>query len=151
MRTDGSPAKQVRASATYNMVVEGMLAQTGYHIFYNVLDKRNIGPGLREGVRLIKQDEARHMAYGMAHLKYAVEQRGPDYALGLQRLMGGVERDLASEMMDPVLWEALAIIFGGGVRDIVAGMEVVKDLQQRYIEQYLARMKWIGWVKPRTI
>ena len=48
------------------------------------------------------EDKARHMAYGMAHLKYAVEQRGPDYGLGLQRLMGGVERDLASEMGDPV-------------------------------------------------
>lgn len=99
--------------------------------------------------RRCMEDKARHMAYGMAHLKYAVEHRGPDYALGLQRLMGGVERDLASEMKDPVLWEALAIIFGGGVRDIVAGMEVVKDLQQQYIEQYLTRMKWIGVGKTR--
>jgi len=90
------------------------------------------------------QDKARHMAYGMAHLRYAVEQRGPDYGLGLRRLMAGVEQDLASEMKDPVMWEALAIIFGGGVSNIVAGMDVVKDLQQQYIEQYLARMKWIG-------
>jgi len=90
------------------------------------------------------QDKARHMAYGMAHLKYAIEQRGSDYSLGLQRLMAGVEQDLASEMEDPVLWEALAIIFGDSIRDIVAGMDVVKDLQQQYIEQYLARMQWIG-------
>ena len=90
------------------------------------------------------EDKARHMAYRMAHLKYAIEQRGPDFALGLQRLMGGVEQDLASEMKDPVLWEALAIIFGGGISNIVAGMEIVKGLQQQYIEQYLARMKWIG-------
>ena len=94
--------------------------------------------------RRCMEDKARHMAYGMAHLRYAVEQRGADYALGLQRLMGGVEQDLAAEMKDPVLWEALAIIFGGGVSGIVAGSEVVKDLQQQYIEQYLTRMKWIG-------
>jgi ribonucleoside-diphosphate reductase beta chain len=62
---DPSPAAQVRASATYNMVVEGMLAETGYHIFYNVLDTRQIGPGLREGIGKIKQDEARHIAYGV--------------------------------------------------------------------------------------
>jgi ribonucleoside-diphosphate reductase beta chain len=65
LRDDPSPAAQVRASATYNMVVEGMLAETGYHIFYNVLDKFQIGPGLREGVGKAKQDEARHIAYGV--------------------------------------------------------------------------------------
>ena len=29
--TDRSPAAQVRASVTYNMIVEGVLAETGYH------------------------------------------------------------------------------------------------------------------------
>lgn len=95
------------------------------------------------------EDKARHMAYGMAHLKYAVDHRGSDYGLGLRRLMGGVELDLASEMKDPVLWEALAIIFGGGLSNIVAGMDVVKDLQQQYIEQYMARMQWIGVEKTQ--
>jgi len=65
LRDDPSPAAQIRASATYNMVVEGMLAETGYHIFYSVLDSRDIGPGLREGVGKAKQDEARHIAYGV--------------------------------------------------------------------------------------
>ena len=90
------------------------------------------------------QDKSRHMAYGMAHLKYAVDEKGPDYALGLRRLMGGVERDLASEMKDPVLWEALAIIIGRGVEHMDAGMAEVKNLQRRYIKEYLTRMKWIG-------
>jgi hypothetical protein len=94
--------------------------------------------------RMCMQDKSRHMAYGMAHLKYAVDEKGPDYALGLRRLMGGVERDLASEMKDPVLWEALAIIIGGGVQHIETGMVEVKNLQRRYIEEYLTRMKWIG-------
>ena len=47
-------------------------------------------------------------------------------------------------MQDPVLWEALAIVFGGGVRHMTEGMETVKVLQRQYIEQYLARMQWIG-------
>jgi len=94
--------------------------------------------------RMCTQDKARHIAYGMAHLKYAVDEKGPDYALGLRRLMGGVERDLASEMKDPVLWEALAIIIGGGVEHMDTGMAEVKNLQRRYMEEYLTRMKWIG-------
>lgn len=65
LKTDPSPEAQVRASVTYNMVIEGMLAETGYHIFYNVLDTHGILPGLREGIGKIKLDESRHIAYGM--------------------------------------------------------------------------------------
>jgi len=101
-------------------------------------------PAEKQLFRSCMQDKARHMAYGMAHLKYAVDEKGPDYALGLRRLMGGVERDLASEMKDPVLWEALAIYIAGSVDHIAEGMAEVKNLQRRYMEEYLTRMKWIG-------
>ncbi len=90
------------------------------------------------------EDKTRHMRYGMQHLKYAVDNREPSFGVGLNNLMRGVERDLAQDMKDPVLWEALAIIFGGGVANISAGMEVVKDFQQQYIEEFLARMQWVG-------
>ena len=90
------------------------------------------------------EDKARHMRYGMQHLKYAVDHREPNFAVGLNNLMRGVERDLVQDMKDPVLWEALAIIFGGGVANISEGMEIVKRFKQEYIEQYLTRMQWAG-------
>ncbi len=96
------------------------------------------------------EDKARHMAYGMAHVKYAVEHQDEGFAKGLSNLMQGVEHDVGLELKDPVLWEALAIIFGGGLDQISAGAEVVKDLQQRYIEEYLARMKWVGIPKTEN-
>lgn len=65
LREDPSPAAQLRASTLYNMVVEGMLAETGYHIYYSVLDKHNILPGQRQGITNIKRDESRHIAYGV--------------------------------------------------------------------------------------
>lgn len=65
LRDDPSPASQVRASMTYNVVVEGMLAETGYHSFFTILDERQIMPGIRKGVQLLKQDESRHIAYGI--------------------------------------------------------------------------------------
>lgn len=65
LHDDPSPAAQIRASTLYNMVVEGMLAETGYHIYYSVLDRHNILPGQREGVTNIKRDESRHIAYGV--------------------------------------------------------------------------------------
>jgi len=94
--------------------------------------------------RRCMEDKARHLAYGLAHVKYACDEKGEDYAIGLSRVMRGIERDLAKEMQDPVTWEALAIVFGGGVRHMGEGMEMVKVLQRQYIEQYMARMQWIG-------
>jgi ribonucleoside-diphosphate reductase beta chain len=63
--SDHSAAAQVRASVTYNMIVEGVLAETGYHGYFTVLDQRGIMPGVRRGITLLKQDESRHIAYGI--------------------------------------------------------------------------------------
>ena len=90
------------------------------------------------------EDKARHMAYGMAHVKYAVENQTDGFGLGLGNLMRGVERDLVRDLNDPVLWEALAIIIGGSVENITGGMAVVANFKQRYIEDYLRRMQWTG-------
>ena len=72
--TDASPLAQMRASVTYNMVVEGVLAETGYHAFFTVLERNNLLPGLREGIRLLKQDESRHIAYGVFLLSRLVAE-----------------------------------------------------------------------------
>ena len=94
--------------------------------------------------RKCMEDEARHMAYGMAHVRYAVENQPEGFGLGLGNLMRGVERDLVRDLNDPVLWEALAIIIGGSVENIAGGMAVVEEFKQRYIEEYLRRMQWAG-------
>lgn len=80
LRHDSSPEAQVRASVTYNMIVEGVLAETGYHSYFLALERNDLMPGLREGIALVKRDESRHIAYGV-HL--------------LSRLIAD----------DPVLWE----------------------------------------------
>jgi ribonucleoside-diphosphate reductase beta chain len=65
LMTDRSPAAQARASVTYNMVVEGVLAETGYHAYLTALERNNLMPGQCAGIRLLKQDESRHIAYGV--------------------------------------------------------------------------------------
>ena len=65
LRADASPANQIAASVTYNMVVEGVLAETGYHAFFTMLERNDLLPGLRNGIGLLKQDESRHIAYGV--------------------------------------------------------------------------------------
>jgi ribonucleoside-diphosphate reductase beta chain len=72
--TDPSPKAQLQASITYNMIVEGVLAETGYRAYFNMLDRNNIMPGLKQGIRLIKQDESRHLAYGVFLISRLVAQ-----------------------------------------------------------------------------
>lgn len=64
LESDPSPANQVRASVTYNHVIEGSLALTGYYAWQKVCTERNILPGMQELVRRIGDDERRHMAWG---------------------------------------------------------------------------------------
>lgn len=60
-----SPENIVRASAMYNMSIEGILAETGYFMWYQLMDSENILPGARSGIRNIQLDESRHIAYGV--------------------------------------------------------------------------------------
>lgn len=64
LTTDPSPAAQVAASATYNHVIEGMMALTGYYAWHKICVSRDILPGMQELVRRIGDDERRHMAWG---------------------------------------------------------------------------------------
>ncbi|MBS0657958.1 MAG: R2-like ligand-binding oxidase [Verrucomicrobia bacterium] len=75
---DPSPAAQLRASATYNLVVEGTLAETGYRGYYAMLESADLLPGLRAGIGLLKRDESRHIAYGVYLLERLV---AADHAL----------------------------------------------------------------------
>ncbi|GAA5159950.1 R2-like ligand-binding oxidase [Pseudonocardia eucalypti] len=61
---DPSPAAQVRASVTYNHIVEGCLALTGYFAWAKVCNSRNILPGMQKLIKHIGDDERRHMAWG---------------------------------------------------------------------------------------
>lgn len=65
LSADPSPEAQVRASVTYNMIVEGVLAETGYHAFFTMLKNNQLMPGQTEGINKLKQDESRHIAYGI--------------------------------------------------------------------------------------
>ncbi len=65
LRVDSSPAAQVIAAVTYNMIVEGVLAETGYHTYYTALRSNNLMPATTRAVDLLKQDESRHIAYGI--------------------------------------------------------------------------------------
>ena len=89
LKKDASPAAQIRASVTYNMVVEGVLAETGYHAFFTVLERNDLMPGLRKGISLLKRDESRHIAYGVYLLSRLLAEH-PDLWVILETQMNSL-------------------------------------------------------------
>src|SRR3954452_5112165 len=71
---DTSPEALARASVTYNMIVEGVLAETGYHSYHLSLSENNLMPGLCKALVDIKRDESRHIAYGVSLLSRLVAE-----------------------------------------------------------------------------
>jgi ribonucleoside-diphosphate reductase beta chain len=88
LRTDPSPVAQAEASATYNMIVEGVLAETGYHAYHTMLSEHGILPGTMRMIELLKRDESRHIAYGVFLLSRLVAEHGDEVRAAIDRRMG---------------------------------------------------------------
>jgi len=73
---DASPEAQVRASVTYNMVIEGVMAETGQYLLRRMLTSRNILPGMQQGIQFLHRDESRHIAFGLYFLSRLVIEHG---------------------------------------------------------------------------
>jgi ribonucleoside-diphosphate reductase beta chain len=86
--TDPSPQNQVQASIIYNMIVGGVLAETGYYSFSQVLSAPGMMPGLLQGIQLIKRDESRHIAYGVFLISRLVAQDPSLWPLVEERMQG---------------------------------------------------------------
>jgi ribonucleoside-diphosphate reductase beta chain len=104
---DTSPEAQVIASVTYNMIVEGVLAETGYQAYFTMLKNNGLMPGQCHGIGLLKQDESRHIAYGIYLISRLINAHPhlwevADQTMNQQMFMAtGVIQDIFSHY-DPV-------------------------------------------------
>lgn len=87
LEKDPSPENQIRASVTYNHVVEGTLALTGYHAWHKICHDNGILPGMQELVRRIGDDERRHMAWGTFTCRRHVAADDSMWEVVQQRMM----------------------------------------------------------------
>jgi ribonucleoside-diphosphate reductase beta chain len=74
--TDPGPEALANASVTYQMIVEGVLAETGYSAYRTVLKEADRMPGVRSFITLVQRDESRHVAYGVFLLSRLVAAHG---------------------------------------------------------------------------
>ena len=72
------PSK-VRRSPPINFPNAGVLAETGYQAFFTMLERNDLLPGLRKGISLLKQDESRHIAYGVYLLSRLIAENPQEW------------------------------------------------------------------------
>ncbi len=110
---DDSPETFARAYAHYHLVIEGILAQTGYYGLqksYSIEHHPELPylPGLYEGFTLIRQDEGRHVGFGMMKLKDLVSSGEVDPPVleetvrELMPLVSGIVADENDPYLDDV-------------------------------------------------
>ncbi len=139
LMVDSSAEAQIQASVTYNMIVEGVLAETGYHAYFSMLQRNNIMQGQVQGVQLLKQDESRHIAYGIYLISRLVAEKPQLW-------------ELAETTMNTLLMPTMAIIqevfdlydpvpFGLDVNDFIGFA----------MGQYQKRLSRIEQAKGKTI
>jgi len=139
LEVDSSPSALITASVTYNMIVEGVLAETGYHAFFTMLERNDIMPGLRKGIGLLKQDESRHIAYGVYLLSRLVAEH-PD------------EWDTLDSQMNNLLPSAIGVIGDAfAAYDVVPFGLVEDDFVNYAMSQFTKRFERLEKAKGATL
>jgi hypothetical protein len=131
-------ARNFTEMASIQMVLQDSLTLAQYQY----LEKYAKNPAEKYIAAHVLQDKARHVAYGISHIKYVMMHRS-DRRDEIQRYLDkGEGMLLQDDKKDPATREAFAIYFGGGKDNIKEGMKLYNAMRKRGIEQYLARLKW---------
>ena len=97
--------------------------------------------------RLAAQDESRHLAFGVTHLKYLVDvepERKEELHHYLDIQEGALGQSQGSLTTNPATSEALAILAGGGIDRIDEGFQKLMIMRKKQINEYMHRLEVIG-------
>lgn len=123
--------------------------------FTQTLYRHGVGFAHNEAERVIfsrcLEDKSRHLVYGLDHLKYAIEHQD-DQGMILEQILAIGENLFVRELKDPVLSEALAIIFAGGIKGAgTRGMRRVRHLLGDFARQYAAHCTQLGLSRGKNL
>ncbi len=93
--------------------------------------------------RLCMQDEARHVAYGVKHLKYFLE-RHPERTEQVHAILDLGEQAIFTLTLEPQTAEPRAILAGGGLANIELGMARMAFIYAKQVREYLRRLEIAG-------
>ncbi|MCP3987233.1 MAG: hypothetical protein GY723_22835, partial [bacterium] len=128
------------ASAFMHLLAEGnILTMFRFSEFISptALDKRMF--------QLVMQDEARHVSYGLQHLKWIVD-KAPERREQLHAALDEAE-NFSLKQFDSALFEAMIVLAGKGTKpdQIKKGVEIVGTLQIKQVEEYFQRLQRAGF------
>ena len=109
-----------------------------------------LGAGLAESeadsrlFSLAAQDKARHLAYGIEHMRYLLDHQPERHDEMHKYLQKGEEYLVRDHEEDAPTREALAILLGGGVRQIGTGFAKLSELRRKQVQDYLGRLESAG-------
>lgn len=101
----------------------------------------------KEIFRRCLQDEARHVSYGVMEFKYYLDSHPdrPQALEGMHRFADVGEQVILTAFTEAALVEPVAILLGGGLDKIDAGMEGLAHLWRMFMEEYLQRCARAGF------
>jgi len=104
--------------------------------------------------RLCAQDESRHIAFGVMHLKHILETqpwRREEIHYYLDKIEGPLALDMQSgaSANAPLFDEAIMVLAGGGRKNIDKGFDFLMNLRRRQVMEYLHRLEVAGLPERR--
>jgi ribonucleotide reductase beta subunit family protein with ferritin-like domain len=117
LRRDRSRPKLAQAITLYHVVIEASLAQPGQHFIDEGLTKRDLLPGLREGIAHVARDEQRHIAFGVKLIADLVRE-DPECEPAIADLLREILPYTAAVFVPPGWDERYVTAFGFTLEDI---------------------------------
>jgi hypothetical protein len=95
--------------------------------------------------RLVMQDEARHVSYGMQHLKWTMDHT-PERREQLHTALDEAE-SITLNQFDAALTECMIVLAGKGTKpaQIAEGVKIVGDMQVKQMQEYFHRLRRAGF------
>ncbi len=97
--------------------------------------------------RMSAQDESRHLAFGVMHLKYVLDTE-PDRREEIHHYLDKAEGDASGggsgDVTFPPVFESLCILLGGGLARFDEGVQKFLLLRKRQISEYVHRLEVAG-------
>ncbi|MCS5566734.1 MAG: hypothetical protein NZ743_01800, partial [Pseudomonadales bacterium] len=132
-------------AVVYLVLVRGLFAQT----IVRYLEQYATNEAERFIYQNVLQDKARLLTYGVDHLKFAIAH-GEDRKQVIATLLAIGDGLFIRDFNDPVLREALAIIFGGSIEGARrTGMDVYHDMMRSFMSTHLEYCRWLD--VPRRV
>ena len=99
--------------------------------------------------RLCAQDEARHVAFGVMHMRYMAET-APERREEIECYLDEAERQILAGSQNPagnqtISSEALAILLGGGKDKYDEGFNKLMAIRKRQLQEYVKRVRSAGF------